>query len=119
MKRIVIGMQLANENDCIRAEGARKRQEYAEEVQAAFSQLSERLDQQSENVTATQQENEDLRAQLSKINEVLTLSDEIRKKYEEECHRLSGEAQAQVWILLPICYYELVTLYIAHVEPQP
>lgn len=89
-------MQYATENDKIRAEDARKRQENAEEVSAAFSRLSERLDKHSEHAAATHQENEELRAQLAKVNEVLKLSDEIRSKYEAECARLGEEAQAQV-----------------------
>lgn len=99
-------MQYATENDRIRAEEARKRQESAEEVHAAFTKLSERLDKQSEHATAAHQENEDLRAQLSRINEVLTLSDEIRNKYEVECNRLGAEAQAQVRLLCGQVYRE-------------
>lgn len=58
--------------------------------------LSERLNKQSEDVVATNQENAELRARLAKVSEVLTLSEEIRSKYEAECTRLGKEAVAQV-----------------------
>ena len=65
-------------------------------MSAVLENLSERLNKQSEDVMATNQENAELRGQLAKVSEVLTLSDEIRSKYEAECKRLSTEADGQV-----------------------
>eukprot|EP00892_Ulva_mutabilis_P000414 jgi/Ulvmu1/10373/UM061_0056.1 len=87
--------QCASENEKIRIEEAQKRKESAEEVSAVLENLSERLNKQSEDVVATSKENDDLRAKLTQMSQVLTLSDEIRTKYETECTRMRDEAQAQ------------------------